>query len=290
MNRQELELMVRENKFVRFIAKPFADIKRNLDLKKYAKSKDALFMKSLRNAYAGAGCFVIGNGPSLTPRDLDKIKESEIVSFGTNRIYHIYDKTKWRPTYYVSVDVAGLETEMNRIISGGDYVKFLNYKAMKFGRKPKDNIHYIYTFGNFKVNPYKMENASLSEDCSRHVSKTATVTANAIELAIYMGFSEIYLLGVDNNYARKRLTDGKVIRDFTVKSSYFEGMKDSQGNPGDGFSVQSVDYMNETYKICKQFAESHGVKILNATRGGKLDVFERVSLNEILRSASGRTL
>lgn len=32
----------------------------------------------------------------------------------------------------------------------------------------------------------------------------------------------------------------------------------------------------------KQYADTHGVRIFNATRGGKLDVFERVDLDEIL--------
>ncbi len=32
----------------------------------------------------------------------------------------------------------------------------------------------------------------------------------------------------------------------------------------------------------KNYADSHGIKILNATRGGKLEVFERVNFDEIV--------
>lgn len=289
MNKAEIKLHIKENRIVRFVAKPFATLKRRIDLTKYRKSEDAKYIRSLCNFHSGEDCFIIGNGPSLTARDLDMIAQKGIAAFGTNRIYNIFDRTQWRPKYYVSLDFAGLETEMSKICNGGDYCKLLNYKAAKFGRKEEDNIHYIFTFGTFKVNPYEMESKELSEDCSHHVSKTATVTANAIELAIYMGYKRIYLLGVDNNYARKRLSNGKVINDPTMKTSYFEGMKDFTGAPGDGFSVQTVDYMNEAYEVCKQFAKTHNVEIYNATRGGKLETFKRVDFDVIIQSIGSNT-
>lgn len=290
MNTERIKVIVRENKFVRAISLPFAMMKRNYDLNKYNSSVDSKFIANLNNKHQGESCFIIGNGPSLTPEDLNKIHEYNIPSFGSNRIYHIYEQTTWRPTYYISLDVYGLSTleEFDRIRNSGRFIKFLNYKVAKNGRKSEDNIHYIFTYGRFKINPYVMESGELSEDCSKHVSKTATVTANAIELAIYMGFKKIYLLGVDNNYARKKLANGKVIRDGSVKTSYFAGMKDTNGKPGDGFSVQVVDFMNEAYEICNEYAATHGIKIYNATRGGKLEIFERVDFDEVIK-AFGRT-
>ena len=40
--------------------------------------------------------------------------------------------------------------------------------------------------------------------------------------------------------------------------------------------------MRVGYKCAKDYADSHGIKIYNATRGGELETFERVDLDEIL--------
>ncbi len=58
-------------------------------------------------------------------------------------------------------------------------------------------------------------------------------------------------------------------------------MRDANGNLGDGDSVQNVESMNRSYELCKEFAEKNGVKIYNATRGGKLEVFERVDFDSL---------
>ena len=37
----------------------------------------------------------------------------------------------------------------------------------------------------------------------------------------------------------------------------------------------------KAYQKAKQYAETHGIKIYNATRGGKLEVFERVDFDSL---------
>ena len=138
--------------------------------------------------------------------------------------------------------------------------------------------------GRFRINPYAPSANTLSDNLSKYATKVSTVTVSAIELAVYMGFKEIYLLGVDNNYAKKIDENGKVYNDKSVKSSYFKGMRDASGNLGDGISVQNVEAMNHSYEICKKFADEKGVKIYNATRGGKLEIFERVDFDSLFDS------
>lgn len=41
-----------------------------------------------------------------------------------------------------------------------------------------------------------------------------------------------------------------------------------------------------TYSIARDFSEANGIKIFNATRGGKLEVFERVDIDALLESAT----
>ena len=52
--------------------------------------KQGKLLKTFRNKHKGRRCFIIGNGPSLTANDLNKIKRNNDISFAFNRIYHIY--------------------------------------------------------------------------------------------------------------------------------------------------------------------------------------------------------
>ena len=53
----------------------------------------------------GARCFIVGNGKSLEPDQLDRVKGE--VTFGVNRIHLVYDRTDWRPTYWFLTDIDG---------------------------------------------------------------------------------------------------------------------------------------------------------------------------------------
>lgn len=279
MNKQELVNRFKHSKLTRFIFYPFGCMREIILLKKYQKTEDSKYIKSLQNKHKDQRCFIIGNGPSLKTDDLEKIKDE--ISFGLNRIYCIFPQTDWRPSYYISIDPGALSFEFENIKSGGKFPQFINYKAADLCHKNSDNLWYVCLCGKFNVDPYAPMADRLSDDASKYLTKVHTVTANAIEMAIYMGFSEIYLLGVDNNYAKKVDKNGKIYNDPTVKSSYFEGMKPVGGKAGEETSSQNVEAMNYSYELCKKFAEEKGVKIYNATRGGKLETFERVDFDSL---------
>lgn len=283
MNKQQVLTDFRKSRIIRTVLYPLNVAYRKAQLQKYERSADSEYIKSLHNMYEGKRCFVIGNGPSLTPQDLDRIQNE--FSFATNRIYHIYDKTAWRPTYYVCTDNNVIAEEMGNIKSIGDYPKFINFHAAKYGRDKNSNIWYICTKGKFHVDPYKPQSSELSEDVSKYVTWIHTVTVTAIELAIYMGFKEIYLLGVDNSYANTVDNKGRIHRDPTVKADYFVGMKGVGSKAGGKEIVSNVDVMNYSYELAKSFAEKKSVKIFNATRGGKLEVFDRAELDKVIIKA-----
>ena len=87
-----------------------------------------------------------------------------------------------------------------------------------------------------------------------------------------MGCKEIYLLGVDCNFT------GTNDHAFNYKMS----------NEGQNMFLEHGDEIalrqQKAYKAAKDYADSHGIKIYNATRGGKLEVFERISLEEAIKA------
>ncbi|MBO7254734.1 MAG: hypothetical protein J6V36_05480, partial [Clostridia bacterium] len=71
----------------------------------FEKTKYGRKLAKLKDSHKGERCFIIGNGPSLSVNDLNKIYEKNIPTFSTNRIFKLFEKTDWRPTYYVSEDI-----------------------------------------------------------------------------------------------------------------------------------------------------------------------------------------
>ena len=101
-----------------------------------------------------------------------------------------------------------------------------------------------------------------------------------MQLAAYMGFSEIYLLGVDHNYQKTIDLNGNVVVDPNAKDYFCEGYD------ADIKDVVVHDMGNNTraYMDAKKYCDATGcTTIYNATRGGKLEVFKRVNFDELVR-------
>jgi hypothetical protein len=103
-----------------------------------------------------------------------------------------------------------------------------------------------------------------SDDCSAIVYDMFSVTHSLIQMAVYMGFSEIYLLGADCNFPKGKKVHFK---DYGVNDP----------------TIDTTGDRNITgYLEVKKYTDAHGIKVYNATRGGALEVFERKSLEEVL--------
>lgn len=224
-----------------------------------AKSK--IQLRKWKNIYAGKRCFIIGNGPSLTAEDLGFLDKE--LTFASHGIYYIYDKTRWRPTFYTAQDqklICQRYAEIKDNCKDSQCIfaacKYLSYPRFRCCDVIVDLVIEVFeqSFPKFSANP------------CRCVYEGMTVTYFNIQLAIYMGFSEIYLLGVDHFYS---------------------------GGSNDHFSKKDIctnlpktHLSTKAYIAAKQYADNHGVKIYNATRGGHLEVFERVNFDLLFEKES----
>jgi hypothetical protein len=92
-----------------------------------------------------------------------------------------------------------------------------------------------------------------------------TVTYSLLQIAVYMGFKDIYLLEYDCYYSPNS------------KNQHFVEMKRI-----DPTFVTAAERMKYAYQEAKYMPIHNHIHIYNATRGGHLDVFERVSLEEVI--------
>ena len=81
-------------------------------------------LKKYKDAYKGKRCFLIANGPSLKVEDLNLLKGE--YTFGCNKIFYLFDKTEWRPTFYCILDKDYIERYQDEIFSHIDMPVFTN--------------------------------------------------------------------------------------------------------------------------------------------------------------------
>ena len=246
-------------------------------MRQYRQNRDVLKkIRSLKGAFDGKRCFIIGTGPSLTTSDLELLQNE--YTFGTNRIYELFDKTEWRPTFYVNQD-ADLIKKFSELIKEVPS-KYL-FLPIDFKDLFNDErIHYFV----LKHKEYYPKKAPFSADVSKHLSQGFTVTYGSIQIAAYLGFSEIYLLGVDHNYSISRDAQGKPIIQGDSRPNYSQGMKEYSNPKNLPRTVEST----LAFDTAEQVSRKMGFRVFNLTRGGKLESFERKQLEEVLNSTQSQ--
>lgn len=270
MNSQLLSVVAEEYRVMTLKeAMDRADKLEIIELNSYLEQNTAIFNKDIlkfKNIHQGKRCFIVATGPSLRVEDLDMLKTNNEVCISMNRIYNIFDKTDWRPDYFVIEDAKMIEDLAKEIAELKLDYKFVaaNPKCYWEQEKAASSIKY-----NMIVQNYKNSMPGFSSNVENCVYNGRTVTYVCIQLAAYMGFKEIYLLGVDFNYSA----------DLYAPENHFQGYHNS--NTAVRLNPIHPELMILAYEKAKQYAQLHGIKIYNATRGGKLEVFERVNIDEV---------
>lgn len=225
------------------------------------------YLARLRNIHDGERCFIIGNGPSLRPEDLDILELHGEISFAFNRIFHIFPKTSWRPTYYISQDDKMLKSCVDEVSLLPARIKFIPAEfKWYYGIDVKDATY--FHFEN-RINP---DTAVSSDRIDKCIYNSNTVVITAIQIAIYMGIKVIYLIGVDHHFHTSINSQGRIIVDESAKDYFTEEYNKDKSN----LYIPNVDKSTEDFRAVKCYSDNRRIKIINATRGGHLDVFPRV--------------
>jgi hypothetical protein len=216
-------------------------------------------IESLHNIHLGERIFLIGNGLSLSAKDLDLIKGE--YSFGVNYINKIYDKTEWRPSFYAWFDTRYAKHEDTRGIVetniGSNVPVFLRDGMFKDYINP--NIYRVKLLrrGNPVPDPFK-----------REVYGWGTVLMPASHLALFMGFKELVFMGCCLGFDREQ-------HHFypDAENSYSGDVQKE---------CEAFIRVVHAHKIIAGLAKTYRADVFNATRGGQLGAHPRVRLEDIL--------
>jgi hypothetical protein len=240
-------------------------------------SKNNYRILKLRNKFNGKRCFIIGNGPSLKPEDLEKLKGE--ITFASNKIYKIFKQTKWRPTFYMVVDSIVLE----------ENVKDINLVEAKTKFTLNCYKHLFKADLYFNNNLYKKKIGSFSTNIMESLYSSGTVSYHLLQIAHYMGFSEVYLIGHDYNFkdAISKTKDLSFLKKEDNSQIYFS---DSYIREDEKKAGQAPEEMYNGMEKAKSVYENSGRKIYNATRISYLDVFELKNFDNLFGDKSEKKM
>jgi len=211
-------------------------------------------VREFKDIHKGERCFVIGTGPSLNSTNFGLLKDE--ITFGVNTLYVGLDRFKIKPRYWGISDpqiMTGHYTQVSKL----DTTIFLAHNAHKIYAsnptryKSHQEPVLLRSYGKFSI------------DLTKGVACGMTVVYDiGLQVAYYMGFDVVYLLGVDADYSGPK--------------SHFYDNPDKRGK-----GIPSARSL-QSYGAAKVAFEKDGREIINCTVGGKLEVFKRRKLEDVI--------
>lgn len=255
-------------------------------------------LEGFRNRYAGRRGFIIGNGPSLKAEDLDQIKDE--ISIASNNIFLIFNKTEWRPTIYTHVDpVSPKDNYLKETAAVEAELKLCGATPTEKKLYPLDGELLVRVLTNSEGWLVTGKLPPFSDDLTKGIHHGMTVSYMNLQAAAFLGFSEIILIGMDHRYPKhwhiapdverkpeKFATLAEVPgRSVPVRGVVKANFCDEYANNYEGSKTWGgycIDEVTRAYQAARRYFDEHGIRIVNATRGGNLEVFERVNFDKLM--------
>lgn len=241
---------------------------------RFMLSNRARAMKRFKSMGRGKRCFIMGGGPSLKKMDPKPLINE--VTFGVNAIFLIQDWLGFLPTFYVVEDKLVVADRAKEISNMKGSHKFYDrrYNRLMPPDETTTNLRMLADYSDYPCFP------EFSVDASRGVWCGGTVTYLCLQLAYFMEFDPVYLIGIDHSYTKPKhvQTEGVVWTSHGEDPNHFHP---EYFGSGKRWHDPQVDRMEMAYKRSKIEFEKVGRRVLNATVGGRLEVFPRVNLKEI---------
>lgn len=225
-------------------------------------------LSQLKNRHWGERCVLVANGPSLNNMDLSFLKRETVI--GLNKIYLGFKKFGFYPKYYVAINPVVIEQSVEQIKSM-NAVKFLSQVAAK-DHLTEDAMTYFIQTHAFKRDKDGVCRSGFCDDiATQGMYEGWTVTYAALQVAYFLGFSEVVIIGMDHRFTFKgdpnerQVLQGQDSNHFDP--NYFGG--------GQAWDTPDLANSEASYQVARSFYEANGRKIVDATVDGACQVFEK---------------
>ena len=226
-------------------------------------------LDALRDAHRGERCVIIGNGPSLNKTDLSLLAGEH--TFGLNRLYMMFDKLGFGTEFHVVVNRHVVEQCADELAAvPGRLISTWPNRTLLEQRSDAIFLQQI-------VGPI------FSRDPRRGIWEGATVTYVAMQLAYFMGFRDVLLIGVDHRFATQGPAHTLVTTE-TQDANHF----DPSYFRNQAWHLPDLEASELAYRLARFFFARAGREILDATVDGKLQVFPKLDYAEALQICGPR--
>ncbi len=260
-----------------------ADLEQRLLVTSYRANpfdRSDAWMRAAKEKHAGDRCFVIGTGPSLNQLDLDKLRGE--TTFGVNGTFKLaqdvdLDYFVYVSNWYLNYNADGIRNVHCKRRFIPKTMKVLASKVPTTWLNVKGPRYRSLTLRELQVP------AAFSKDPGRFIVAGGSVLFLCLQLAYYMGFQEVVLIGVDHSYGgkgddRKAKRHGGTVLEVGEKdTAHF----DADYVPGGISYPVDLKATEEGFRVAKRVFEADGRVIRNATPGTRLDVYQKVDYNTL---------
>jgi len=225
-------------------------------------------LKRFKDYHRGEDCFLVGNGPSLNNLDLSLTKGKHVI--GLNKIFLLFKRVPLDLSYHVAVNSYVMEQSSSEIekLNCCSFLSYTNGASRYVKSLP--HVKFIKT-GAFNKWGFQ-------KDLEKPLFECNTVTYVAMQLAYYLGFSRVFLIGVDHNFQQSGAPDAaqKMVGEDKnhFDPSYFAGQT---------WQLANLEASEVGYQLAKYYYKSDKREILNATLGGHLNVFPTISYADAIK-------
>jgi hypothetical protein len=221
-------------------------------------------LAALKDSRKGERCFIIGNGPSLKQTDLSRLKGE--YSIGMNRFYLMFPELGFKTTYFVSINDLVVE-QCAADLQTMETPTFISWRGRQWVH-PRENLYYLFT---------TYTGPKFAKDIRGRLWEGATVTYASMQIAYFLGFQQIILIGVDHSFATKGKPNTTVVSEGN-DPNHFAG---NYFGKGFRWQLPDLDTSELGYIRAREVYKESGREIIDATIGGKLLVFPKVNYESL---------
>lgn len=224
-------------------------------------------IREFLDIHKGQTALIVGNGPSLDISPLMKLA-AKYTTLAANKIYDSHVHPSFVPNYWTCIDDLMLTDCVPWLLAHPEFT------AERFVPR------HIPLVGSHGLNT--VVDIGFSADASEKVYLGGTVTYVNLQLAKYMGFSTVLLVGVDHNYpkaAAEGRPGSKMIADG-ADPDHFRGKTGAYFSPGKLYNRPELGAVEKHFFPLAR--KAFGGQVFNLTPGSAEAVFEKQSWSKWL--------
>lgn len=266
--------------------------------------------KELKDIHAGKRCFIVGTGVSINQLDVELLKNEhsifvsqfyfhekykELVHPALPKKYHFFSGLSFHPYLGTELGIAYQKQIENSV---PEYVPLLmNVQDAHLIASHRIFQNHLINYFFFKK-PFGQIFDGI--DATKQLYNAANAPLMAAELALYMGFSELYFLGIDYCYCPKHkgthfysptvsLVDNKydAHKDYMFKSildEFVGGLHTLESSAVLENECRVFLELWNQWRLFHDFCFKKNVFLANVSNVGLLDIIPRVSINSLFMS------